>query len=192
MTTTRKKNRRGAPKTITTAKRMANCEVCDTPLRWRSTTSAKPHAIPDYGFTLKVTGISTATCTRCGATYMAVGNVPRFRETVLEQILKKPGALTADEIIFLRKQLRLTGGKFAGLVGVSREHVSHIEQGHAPSLGTAADRLARMIIAAKTDSSLKLLKRVISSLPEEIGTRSRRKSQRHPGYRVAMGGSKRG
>lgn len=187
----RKKNRRATPKTFTLPKRTDRCESCDSPLRWRASTSAKPFAFPDYGFSLKVTGVSTATCTRCGAIHIAVGNVPRFRETVLEQILMKPGALTADEIIFLRKQLRLTGGKFAGLVGVSREHVSHIEQGHAPSLGTAADRLARMIIAAKTDSSLRLLKRVISSLPEDIGTRSRRKAVRHQGYRVAIGGSKR-
>lgn len=183
----RKKPRRGKPRTITLPKRKERCEVCDSKLRWRAATSAKPFTFPDYRFSLKVTGVSTATCSDCGAIYIAVGNVPRFRESVLEQILKKPGALTADEIIFLRKQLRLTGGKFAGLVGVSREHVSHIEQGHAPSLGTAADRLARLIIAAKTDSSLRLLKRVMSSLPEDIGTRSRRRAVRHPGYRVAIG-----
>src|SRR5262245_44687948 len=110
---TRKKNRRGAPKTITTSKRIDHCEVCDSPLRWRASTSGRPHTIPDYGFSLKVTGVSTAACGRCGSSYLAVGNVPRFKETVLEQILKKPGALTADEIIYLRKQLRLTGGKFA-------------------------------------------------------------------------------
>lgn len=183
---TRKKSRRGAPKTTLIAKRVDQCEDCDAPLRWRAASSANPFAFPDYGFPLRVSGIQSATCSKCGKPHAAVGNLQKFRETVLEQILKRPGALSADEIIFLRKLLRLTGGKFASLVGVSREHVSHIEQGHAPSLGTAADRLARVMIAAKCDSSLKLLKRILTSLDEDIGTRSRRKNAKLTGYKVAM------
>jgi DNA-binding transcriptional regulator YiaG len=182
---TRKKSRRGAPKTVLVAKRTDRCEECDSPLRWRVATSTKPFSFPDYGFPLKATGVSVATCGSCGTTHVAVGNVQRFRESILEQILKRPGALTADEIIFLRKLLKLTGGKFASLVGVSREHVSHIEQGHAPSLGTAADRLARLMIAAKCDSTMKLLKRILTNLDEDIGTRSRRRNVKHTGYKVA-------
>jgi len=183
---TKRKSRRKAPSTILLARRTERCEECESPLRWRTSTSTKPHVLPDYGFALKVTGLPTATCSRCRAAHAVVGNAQRFRESILEQILERPGALTADEIIFLRKHLRLTGGKFATLVGVSREHVSHIEQGHAPSLGTAADRLARLMIAAKSDSSLKLMKRVLASLDEDIGTRSRRKPVRHTGYKVAI------
>jgi DNA-binding transcriptional regulator YiaG len=184
---TKRKSRRGTPKTIIIPKRGDRCEECDSPLRWRTSSSANPHAFPDYGFALKVMGLPTATCSSCRASHAAIGNPQRFRESILEQILKRPGALTAEEIVFLRKHLKLTGGKFAGLVGVSREHVSHIEQGHAPSLGTAADRLARLMIAAKTDPSLRLLKRLLASLSEEIGTRSRRKAVRHTGYKVALG-----
>jgi DNA-binding transcriptional regulator YiaG len=183
---TRKKSRRGAPKTALLAKRVDRCEECDSPLRWRAASSANPFAFPDYGFPLKASGIQAATCSGCGKVHAAVGNLQRFREAVLEQMLQRPGALSADEIIFLRKLLKLTGGKFASLVGVSREHVSHIEQGHAPSLGTAADRLARLMIAAKCDPSLKLLKRILTSLDEDIGTRSRRKNVRNPGYKVTV------
>ncbi len=183
---TRKKSRRSAPRTLLVAKRVDHCDECESPLRWRATTSAKPFTFPDYGFPLKASGIQVATCSKCGKSHAAVGSLQKFRESVLEQILKRPGALSADEIIFLRKLLKLTGGKFASLVGVSREHVSHIEQGHAPSLGTAADRLARVMIAAKCDSSMKLLKRVLTSLDEDIGTRSRRKNVKQAGYKVAV------
>ena len=183
---TRKKSRRGAPKTVLIAKRVDRCEECDAPLRWRAATSAKPFAFPDFGFPLRASGVQVATCSKCGKVHVAVGNVQKFRESVLEQILQRPGALTADEIIFLRKLLKLTGGKFASLVGVSREHVSHIEQGHAPSLGTAADRLARLMIAAKCDPTFKLMKRILTSLDEDIGTRSRRKNVKHTGYKVAV------
>jgi len=184
-------SKRNAPKTLLLPRRTDRCEECESPLRWRTSTWANPHVLPDYGFTLKVAGLPTAVCGSCRTAHAAVGDAQRFRASILEQILQRPGALTADEIIFLRKHLRLTGGKFANLVGVSREHVSHIEQGHAPSLGTAADRLARLIIAAKSDPSYKLMKRILTSLDEDIGTRSRRKPVRHSGYKVAVG-SKRG
>ncbi len=183
----KRKSRRSAPTTVLLARRSDRCAECDASLRWRVTTNAKPYSFPDYGFPLKATNLPVATCNRCGTTQAAVGNASKFREQVTEQILRRPGALTADEIVFLRKHLKLTGGKFASLVGVSREHVSHIEQGHAPSLGTAADRLARLMIAAKVDPSLKLLRRTMASLDEDIGTRSRRKSVRHGGYKIALG-----
>ena len=182
---TKKKARRNTPKTTLHTRRTDRCDHCEGPLRWRASTSTKPHAFPDFGFPLMVSGLTTATCTRCKAQHAVIGNVTRFRASILEQILKKGGPLSAEEIVFLRKTLKLTGGNFAGLVGVSREHVSHIEQGHAPNLGTAADRLARLMIAAKIDPTLKLMKRLLTSLDENIGTRSRRKVVRHSGYRVS-------
>jgi DNA-binding transcriptional regulator YiaG len=185
---TKKKSRRNAPSTVLVPRRADRCEECEAALRWKTSTSAKPYAFSDFGFPLQVSGLSTAACSRCGTVHAAIANPERFRASVLEEILKKAGPLTATEIVFLRKTLGLTGGRFAGLVGVSREHVSHIEQGHAPNLGTAADRLARLMIASKIDPSLTFLKRLLHSLDENIGTRSRRKVVRHAGYRVNVAG----
>jgi DNA-binding transcriptional regulator YiaG len=184
----KKKSRRSAPTTVIIPKRTDRCEECGAALRWRSSTAAKPYSFNDFGFPLQVASLSTATCSRCGTIHAAIANPDRFRQSVLEEILKKPGPLTANEIVFLRKTLRLTGGKFAGLVGVSREHVSHIEQGHAPNLGTAADRLARLMVASKLDPTLTFMKRLLNQLDENIGTRSRRKTVRHAGYRVNVAG----
>lgn len=72
----------------------------------------------------------------------------------------------------------------------NREHVSRIERGHSLNLGRTATRLARLLNAAKTDRSLKLPKRLLASLNESIGTRSRRKAVRHPGYHVAPGSAR--
>lgn len=181
---TKKTSRRSAPKTVIVSRRTDQCEECGGTLRWRTSTASKPYPFTDFGFPVEVVGLSTAVCGRCKTSYAVIGNQERFRTAIMEQILTKPGPLAASEIVFLRKTLDLTGGKFAGLVGVSREHVSHIEQGHAPNLGTAADRLARMMIASKIDPSLKLLKKLLGTLDEQIGTRSRRKAVRHAGYRV--------
>lgn len=171
-----KKKRRRPPKTLFLARRVDGCENCDDTLRWRAATSAKPHQFPDYRFTVNASGISVATCGSCQTAHAAVGHVKKFHDALLELILQRPGALTGEEIHFLRKHLNLTGGKFASMVGVSREHVSHIEQGHAPSLGTSADRLARLVLSAKCDPTLKLFKRVLAPLEEDIGTRSQRRA----------------
>lgn len=185
---TKKKSRRNAPNMVIVPRRADRCEECEAALRWKTSTSTKPYAFSEYGFPLQVSGLSTAACSRCGTVHAAIANPERFKTSVLEEILKKQGPLTATEIVFLRKTLGLTGGRFAGLVGVSREHVSHIEQGHAPNLGTAADRLARLMIASKIDPSLGFMKRLLNSLDENIGTRSRRKVVRNSGYRVNVSG----
>lgn len=168
-------------------KRVDRCQECGGNLRWRTSNGTKPYQFSDYGFGLQVSNVSTAQCAKCRASYAVIPNAERFKDNVLEQILAKPSALTASEIVFLRKHMGLTGGIFAGLVGVSREHVSHIEQGHAPNLGTAADRLARIMISAKLDPSLRLLKKIMGGLDENIGTRSRRKQARQGPYKVNLG-----
>jgi DNA-binding transcriptional regulator YiaG len=183
----KKKPRRLVPTTVLLPRRVDRCPQCEGGLRWRISTSSRPHPFRDFGFPVDIVGLPVAACSRCRNQLAAAGNPERFRRAILEQILVKPGPLSCDEIHFLRKTLDMTGGIFAGLVGVSREHISHIEQGHAPNLGTAADRLARLMIAAKTDPSLQLMKRLLGNLDENVGTRSKRKTTRHRGYRVTLG-----
>lgn len=182
----RNPSRRAASTTCLVHRRIDRCESCSGPLRWRKSTASRPHVVKDFGFALELVGADVAACGKCRNEHAAVGRSDRFQKTVLEMILAKPGPLTADEILFLRKSLGMTGGDFAGLVGVSREHVSHIEQGHAPNLGTAADRLARLVIAARTDPSLSLLKRLLKSLDHNIGTRSGRTEIKQHKYRVNL------
>lgn len=174
------------PQTVLCARPGGECTECGRALRWKKSTNARPHEFPDFGFRVAAGGASTATCTGCRTAHACVGSPEGFRRSIVEQVLRKPGALAPMEIRFVRKQLGLTGGQFATLIGVSREHVSHIERGHAPNLGTAPDRLARMIVASRIDPSLRLLKGLLSTLDDEIGTRARRKALRHSGYRVSV------
>lgn len=182
-----KKSRRPASKTSLVNRSIDLCKSCSTALRWRKATPKTPHVLKDYGFPVKIVGAEVATCGKCRSEHAAIGRSDRFQRAVIEQVLAKPGPLSGDEIFFLRKSLRLTGANFAGLVGVSREHVSHIEQGRAPYLGTSADRLARLMIAAKSDPSLAVLKKLIKSLDHDIGTRSRRSEAKHHKYSVDLG-----
>lgn len=180
-----RKKRARLPQAEFLAKAEEACSRCGTELRWRKGSAKKAQEVPGIGFRVVASGVSTATCSACQTAHAAVGNVAAFRRTVVEGILSKPGALAPGEIRFIRKHLGLTGGQFAMLIGVSREHVSHIERGHAPNLGTAPDRLVRLVVAARVDPSLKLLKGLLADLDAEIGTRSKRKAVRHSGYRVA-------
>lgn len=180
-----KKKRARLPQVEFLPKADEECARCGASLRWRKGSAKKAQEVPGIGFRVVASGVSTATCSACQTPHAAVGNVAAFRRNVVEGILRKPGALAPGEIRFVRKYLGLTGGQFALLIGVSREHVSHIERGHAPNLGTAPDRLVRLVVAARVDPSLKLLKGLLADLDAEIGTRSKRKAVRHAGYRVA-------
>jgi DNA-binding transcriptional regulator YiaG len=182
---------RRLPRTAVLETRSDRCAECNAALKWKTSTSTSPHAWPDYGFPLKVAGLATATCRSCRTAHAVIPDEQAFHHAILEQMLRRPGALDGVEILFARKALDLTGGNFAALVGVSREHVSHIEQGHAPCLGTSADRLGRLIIASRIDPSLRLLKKLLAELDEEIGTRSRRRLVKGSGYRVSMKALKR-
>src|SRR5690349_5542974 len=104
----KRKSRREGPKTIMVPRRVDRCDECGGTVRWRTTTAAKPYTFPDLGFPLQVSGLSVASCARCKATLAVVPNPERFRQSVIDQILRKKGPLTAPEIIFLRKHMHLT------------------------------------------------------------------------------------
>ena len=186
-----KQSRSSIPRTTITPKATSDCEHCGTKLRWKTSTKASPHRLPDYGFALDVHGVAVASCKSCRAAHAAIPSIDRFHRAVLEQILTKPTPLASPEIRFLRKALGLTGGELAERIGVSREHVSHTERGRTASLGPAADRLARILVAARIDPKMGLLKQLLGGLDERIGTRRSGRPARAKAYSVSLAAKRR-
>jgi DNA-binding transcriptional regulator YiaG len=166
-------------------RRGKNCISCVRRLEWKRSTETKPHLINLYGFNVQLAGVPIGTCRRCKIVHLDVRE-EQLKRTILATVLAKAGPLTASEIKFTRKTLGLTGGQFANRVGVSREHVSHIEQGHTSDLGTSADRLTRLVAAIALDPSLILLRQLFNGLDENIGTRYRRKAAKPVVYKVKL------
>ena len=63
----------------------------------------------------------------------------------------KPSELTGKEIRFLRKYIGLTGEQFGRKLGLTKEHISRIENEKHPA-GTQTERLVRYVsISADPD-----------------------------------------
>ncbi len=72
--------------------------------------------------------------------------VPALLEAIGRVVVEKKSALTADEIRFLRKRLRFASKEFAGLVGLSSEQYSRIENGGVTVTPTV-ERVVRLLYA---------------------------------------------
>lgn len=109
-----------------------------------------------------IDGISEGRCPACGET---VTSYPRWSELssiVLENLLAKPSRLTAGEIRFLRLKAGLKGQVLAETLGVTPSQVSRWENG-AVSISALADRLLRMVAAARANLSPPELKNIDAS-----------------------------
>jgi transcriptional regulator with XRE-family HTH domain len=72
--------------------------------------------------------------------------LPLLLDALAKALLTKNAPLTADELRFLRKRLRISSKDFAEFVGKTAETYSRLENG-AP-LTPAVDRLVRLVYAA--------------------------------------------
>jgi transcriptional regulator with XRE-family HTH domain len=72
--------------------------------------------------------------------------LPALLDALAQALLEKRSPLTADELRFLRKRLRISSKDFAQFVGKTAETYSRLENG-AP-LTPAVDRLFRLVYAA--------------------------------------------
>lgn len=72
--------------------------------------------------------------------------LPQLLEALAKALLQKRGLLTSDELRFLRKRLKISSKEFAGLVGVSAEQYSRLENG--ATVTATVDRLIRLLYIA--------------------------------------------
>ena len=72
--------------------------------------------------------------------------LPALLDALAEAVFTKKGLLTGDELRYLRKELRMPSKEFAGLVGVTPEQYSRLENG--ATVTPTVDRLVRLLYAA--------------------------------------------
>jgi len=75
-----------------------------------------------------------------------IPRVPALLDALAKAVLEKRGLLTGDELRYLRKELRLPSKDFAGLVGVTPEQYSRLENG--ATVTPTMDRLVRLLYVA--------------------------------------------
>ncbi len=90
-------------------------------------------------------------CIACSRLKLLV-NRTELHRAIAARLVRKPFALTAEEVRFLRRHLGCSNDQFARCLGVSPETASRWASatGHA-RISPTADRLLRLIVAMRAD-----------------------------------------
>ncbi len=90
-------------------------------------------------------------CNQCGSVTPVLSKINQLTQIIASALVLKPSELTGKEIRFLRKYIGLTGEQFGRKLGLTKEHVSRIENEKLP-VGAQTERLIRYVsISANPD-----------------------------------------
>jgi len=92
-------------------------------------------------------------CERCGSVTPLLSKINELTQIIACALVLKPSELTGKEIRFLRKYIGLTGEQFGKKLGLTKEHVSRIENERHP-VGSQTERLIRYV-SISADPNLK-------------------------------------
>jgi transcriptional regulator with XRE-family HTH domain len=117
----------------------------------------------DYLFTesglINVTlhGVELLMCDTCGSLTPILTKINNLMQVIATALVLKASQLTGKEIRFLRKYIGLTGEQFGRKLGLTKEHVSRIENDKYP-VGAQTDRLIRYLALSSTSTLEKQMK----------------------------------
>ena len=88
--------------------------------------------------------ITAYKCPNCGEVYPIIPNIKRLNELVAQELINKKSLLTGNELVFLRKEMKVKAKDLAEMLGVTKVSVSRWENEREP-VGPACDRLIRLL-----------------------------------------------
>jgi putative zinc finger/helix-turn-helix YgiT family protein len=118
------------------------CADCRAPVPMER----RNHLYADCGLpNVTLLSIPVGHCACCGRQYVTIPRIAKLHRTIVASVVRKPGPLTAAEVMFLRKSLGWSNADFAAHVGVREETASRWQ--HGEEISPAADRLLRLCVA---------------------------------------------
>jgi transcriptional regulator with XRE-family HTH domain len=96
-------------------------------------------------------GIELLKCDACGNTTPVLSKINNLMQVLASALVHKPSQLTGREVRFLRKYIGLTGEQFGKKLGLTKEHVSRIENDKY-QVGAQTDRLIRFLAISASSS----------------------------------------
>lgn len=121
---------------------MEKCYTCGESLE---VIRDQPYEYSECGLNVTLLGITQYRCRSCGEEFAAIPSPQKLHRVIGVEICRnKKALLKPEEIIFIRKELRLKAKDLARILGVSDSVVSRWENGKA-TIGEGNDRLLRSI-----------------------------------------------
>lgn len=96
-------------------------------------------------------GIELLQCEACGNTTPVLSKINNLMQVIASALVHKPSQLTGIEVRFLRKYIGFTGEQFGKKLGLTKEHVSRIEN-NKYQVGAQTDRLIRFLAVSASSS----------------------------------------
>lgn len=143
------------------------CDVCNSPAMHRKSTFDEPYHYVESGLpNVYLVNVDVYRCKQCG---IEVASIPRPRELhmlIVGDILRKPSAMTGDELRFMRKALMILPKEFADLLAVETQTILDWQESKA--LNKQSDSLVRFVFAKLLDEKGELEDDVEIPVPSEI------------------------
>lgn len=132
------------------------CEACGVDMKARAVTKERPYlyamgGLPQFPLTSRVTVYE---CPKCRAESVTIQGPGELHRQIARALLRKPTALTGDELRFLRKHVGFSAQRFAAMLSVDPAYLSRIENGKHDQLETGRERLARILIGTAEDGAV--------------------------------------
>jgi len=108
-------------------------------------------------------GVELLKCDNCGTLTPVLSKINNLMQVIAEALVLKPSQLTGKEIRFLRKYIGFTGERFGKKLGLTKEHVSRIENEKHP-VGAQTDRLIRYLAVSASSNLASLMERLFERL----------------------------
>lgn len=108
-------------------------------------------------------GVELLKCDKCGNLTPVLSKFNKLMQVIAEALVLKPSQLMGKEIRFLRKYIGLTGEQFGKKLGLTKEHISRIENEKHP-VGAQTDRLIRYLAVSASSNLENQMERLFERL----------------------------
>jgi transcriptional regulator with XRE-family HTH domain len=108
-------------------------------------------------------GVELLRCDKCGSLTPVLSKINKLMQVIAEALVLKPSQLTGKEIRFLRKYIGFTGEQFGKKLGLTKEHVSRIEN-EKHTVGAQTDRLIRYLAISANSNLQNYMERLFERL----------------------------
>jgi putative transcriptional regulator len=123
--------------------------------------------------------IEVLECQKCGTASPRIPRLNDLMRTIAIAIVGKPGALTGEEVRFLRGYLQKPAHEFARTLSINPSHLSRIENG-SMKVGPQTDRLIRLTALIFGEGLLEKFHRQVAQHFQEPVKKTRTKVEVEP------------